>query len=179
MRHPALLLAPLALATALLGGCASSAGNPSPEPLFTEGEVSEPTEAPEPTGEPEPPDAIDACALLPLAEAEVVAGTPLQAGVAGNPDSPSCTYTGPVDGPTAQVEVYAGDGAKKIYDIDVELAHTFTPVSGLGDEAYEEENAIFVRSGTTWVAIRLVLLNDPAQNVAPLENAARAAAGRL
>ena len=176
MRRSISAVLPLAVAAAALAGCSSPAGQP-PDPVSTQGAAVQPEASPSPTET--PPAAIDACALLPLDEAQTLAGTPLDAGVAGNPADPSCTYTGPVDGPTAQVEVYAGAGAKKIYDIDVELQHPFTPVSGLGDEAYEEDDAIFFRSGTTWVAIRLVLLNDPAENVARMEDAAKAAAGRL
>ncbi len=52
-------------------------------------------------------------------------------------------------------------------------------VSGIGDEAYQEENNIFVRVGSTWAQINLVLLNDPTANVDPLQQAARVMAGRL
>jgi hypothetical protein len=117
-----------------------------------------------------------ACDLLTHEDAVQLAGTPLDP---ATPGDASCSYTGPVTGPTAQVEIYVGDGAKKFYDIDVDLQHVFTPVAGIGDEAYAEENAIFFNQGGTWVAIRLVLLNDPAQNVAPLEAAARAVADRM
>jgi hypothetical protein len=170
-------LLPFALAAAALAGCASPAAQEA-DPVASEGPVDQPAASAEPSEAAEPT-AIDACALLPLEEAQTLAGTPLDPPIPGNPANPSCSYTGPVDGPTAQVELYAGDAAKKIYDIDVELGHAFTPVSGIGDEAYEEENAIFFRSGTTWVAIRLVLLNDPLENVPRIEEAARAAAGRL
>jgi len=122
---------------------------------------------------------LDACKLLNKADAEEVVGTPLGAPVEGVPQSPQCTYTGPPDGPVAQVEIYVGDGAKKSYDIDRELAHEFTTVAGVGDEAYAEENAIFFRRGTTWVAIRLVLLNDPVANRDPLVTLARRVVGRL
>lgn len=138
--------------------------------------TAEPTSGRAATGAPA---VIDACGLLPLGDAETLAGTTLDAGVKGSPDMPSCTYTGPPSGPVAQVEIYVGDGAKKFYDIDRELGHRFTPVPGIGDEAFAEENAVFFRKGVTWVALRLVRLNDPAQNVEPLRAAARLVAGRM
>lgn len=83
-------------------------------------------------------------------------------------------------GPTAQVEVFVGDGAKKFLDTDRDtLGHAFTSVPGIGDEAYEEENVIFFNKGGTWVSIRLTLLNDPVLNKVPLETAAKTAAGRF
>jgi hypothetical protein len=131
----------------------------------------------------EPPAAtlalVDACAILDQQAAEKIAQTPLETGVPGNPVEPSCMYTGPVTGPTAQVQIFIGDGAKKTYDIDVALKHAFVPVPGLADEAYLESNAIFFRKGTTWVAIELVRLNDPKANEQPLIDAATAVAASL
>jgi hypothetical protein len=123
---------------------------------------------------------VDVCQLFPKADAETVAGTPLDPGEQGNPLSPSCTYNGPTTGPTAQVSIYVGDGAKKTFDVDHSLGHTFTPAPGVtADEAWEEENAIFFRKGATWVQISLVRLNDPSENRAPLEQAAQKVASRL
>jgi hypothetical protein len=126
-----------------------------------------------------PGEGLDVCALVPLEDAEVLAGTPLNAGTAGNPINPSCTYTGPTTGPTAQVEVYVGNGAQKILDIDRGLNHALTAVPGLGDEAYAEDNNIFVRDAKLWIAIRLVRLNSPAENAQPLEALARKVVARL
>lgn len=123
--------------------------------------------------------ALKACALLPKKDAEALADSPLNAGIEGPEAAPSCMYTGPVSGPTAQVEIYVGDGAKKYYDIDRTLNHTFTPFTGAGEEAYAEDDAVFFRKATTWVAIRLVRLDDPALHRDPLQNLARQVAGRL
>jgi hypothetical protein len=103
-----------------------------------------------------------ACTLVTKAQAETVLGTKLQDGMAvTNPDINSCTYPGDPSGPTAQFEVYVSPGAKKFYDDDkTVLQHTFTDVPGLGDEAHEEDSAIFFRKGTTWVAIRVTSLDD-------------------
>jgi hypothetical protein len=80
----------------------------------------------------------------------------------------------------AQVEVFVGDGAKKYLDIDRDtLGHMFDAVPGIGDEAFIEENVIFLRKGTTWVALRLTLLNDAAENRPRLEALAAKVAGRL
>lgn len=167
----------LAIIAAGCGGGTSATAGP------TAAMTAEPTEAPTaPTVTPEPEMtfvALDACAILPKNAAEKIAGTPLDPGLAGNPLNPSCMYTGPVTGPLGQVSIFIGDGAKKTYDIDVQLNHEFKPVAGLGDEAYLENNGIFFRKGTTWVAIELVRLNDPAENAKPLIDAAKAVAAQL
>ena len=73
-----------------------------------------------------------------------------------------------------------GDGAKKELDIDRDtLGHKFTSVPGIGDEADQEDGGIFIRKGDNWVDINLVKLNDPAQNVQPMQTAAKIIAGRL
>jgi hypothetical protein len=142
--------------------------------------TAEPTEAPTPSPEPEMTFAVlDACAILDQKAAQKVAQTPLGTSQPGNPLSPSCSYDGPVTGPTAKVSIYTGDAAKKTYDIDVELHHEFTPVPDVGDEAYIEPNAIFFRKGTMWVVIELVRLNDPKENEQPLIDAAKAVAAAL
>ncbi len=128
------------------------------------------------------PQAPDPCTLLTQQEAEAVTGVPLQAGVPGGAGGTvtSCTYTSSPTGETAQVTVTVGDGAKKIYDIDHDaLKHTFTAIPGIGDEAWEEDDAVFVRKGQTWVALNLVRLNDAAANRAPLETAIKLVASRL
>ncbi|MET7876263.1 hypothetical protein [Micromonospora profundi] len=128
-----------------------------------------------------PPSAtkIDACALVTKGEAEKLAGTPLQDPLEKPEDRDTCTYTGAPSGPTAQVEVYVGDGAKKFLDIDRELGHKFTAISGAGDEAYAEDGTVFVSKGGVWACIRLVRSEDPATYRTALETAARTAAGRL
>jgi hypothetical protein len=126
--------------------------------------------------------APDPCALLTKNEADTLAGTKLQAGTeAGSGGVKTlCQYTGDPSGPTAQVEVIVGDGAKKALDIDRDtLGHPFKTVSGIGDECDQEDGNIFVRKGNVWVDINLVLLNDPAQDVQPMQAAAKAVAARL
>lgn len=173
----ALVLAGVILVGVSLAGC--GANDPAPRDAGSEDLTpiaTEPYEEPPPSEEPAAA-LPDPCTLLSKADAELLARTPLEDAV---PTPNACTYTGPVSGPVAQVEVYVGDGAKKMLDIDRDdLGHPFTDVAGIGDEAVLEDGAIFFRVGTVWVAIRLVLLNDPAENVAPLEAAARTAAGRM
>lgn len=123
--------------------------------------------------------ALDVCALLNLAAAQTLVGTTLNAGDAGADSNPSCTYNSDPAGPTAQVNVYIGDGAKKAYDIDVALEHSFTDVPGIGDEAHQEDSAIFARKGTTWVAISIVLLDDTGPTVPRLQDAMRTVVGQL
>jgi len=168
----ALLLLPLLMVSC--GGKPAPAGVAAPQ--ATQAPAATPAGTPSATAQPQ---TLEVCKLVPLGDAEALARTPLDPGVEAPSHSPGCTYTGPVSGPVAQVEIYVGDGAKKFYDIDRELGHAFTPLTGIGDEAFAEENALFFRKAGTWVAIRLVLLNDPAENRDPLKALATKIAGRL
>ncbi|KAB1906556.1 hypothetical protein F8279_13920 [Micromonospora sp. AMSO1212t] len=150
------------------GGAPPGAGAP----------VAEPTgEAPaEPSAGPVDDAAPQACTLVSKADAERLAGTALDEPVVAGQ---SCTYTGPVTGPTAQVEVFVGDGAKKYLDIERQLGHEIRELAGTADEALLTAEAFFLRKGELWVAVRLVRLNDPQENRAPLERLARTVAGRM
>jgi len=128
---------------------------------------------------PDTPTPVKVCELVTQAEADALAGTPLDPGQEGPPENPQCTYVGPPSGPVAQVRVFVGDGAKKFYDIDRGLGHEFTPLSGVGDEAWAEINTVFFREATTWAGIELTLLNDPEANREPLAALARTFADRL
>ncbi|MFS8477992.1 MAG: DUF3558 family protein [Micromonosporaceae bacterium] len=135
-------------------------------------------ESPTSAGATENPGApeVDPCALVTKQEAEALAGTPLEDAVA----SPGrCAYTGPVTGPTAQVEVYVGPGAKKQLDIDRELGKELRPLPGIGDEAYIEDFTVFFVKSGLWVSIRLVRLEDPTAYDQPLRDLAQTAAGRF
>jgi hypothetical protein len=164
----------------LLVGCAAPGARPDADDggdLFDD-----PAATAEPTESPETEAPVDPCAVFTKSDAEALAGTPLQDGVAsGNPDQAMCMYTAPPEGSVAQAEIGIGDGAKKFYDIEVQLGHTFEAVPGIADEAYleAEQSTIFFVSDGTWVSIRLVRLNDPAENVEPLKLAATTVASRL
>jgi hypothetical protein len=123
----------------------------------------------------------DPCSLLSQSEASTLADTKLNPAVeAGGDVKTLCQYAGPTTGPTAQVQVIVGDGAKKELDIDrTELSHKFITVPGIGDEADEEDDAIFIHKGDTWVMIGLVRLNDPATNVQRVQDAAKIVASRM
>ena len=124
-----------------------------------------------------------ACSLLTPAEAEAAAGTPLVPPVAAGGSAGHetlCQFIGPTTGPTVQLEVYVGDGAKKQLDIErVELKHTFTTLPGIGDQCVQEQGWIFVEKDGIWASLRLVRLDDPSLHVIPLQTAAKALAGRL
>ncbi|NGM11498.1 hypothetical protein O3597_16250 [Verrucosispora sp. WMMA2044] len=171
-----LKLAAAAAAVAVLTACGGSAEPAAAPPPPTEvAEPAPPSEATEAEPSTEAPQ-VDACALVPKEDAEKLAGTRLEDAV---PVRETCTYTGPTSGPLAQVEVYVGDGAKKILDVDRDLDHEFETLSGIGDEAYLEDGAVFFQSAGVWVAIRLVRLDDPAKYDKPLTELARTVAGRL
>ncbi|MFC0505535.1 hypothetical protein [Micromonospora costi] len=169
------LLVMTAVAVAAVAGCGGKDEEPAPPAAAppavettAEAAVAESPTAAAPT--------VDACSLVTKAEAEKLAGTRLDDAA---PVRETCSYTGPVTGPTAQVEIFVGDGAKKILDIDRQLGHEFTPLSGVGDEAYLEDGQVFINKAGLWISIRLVRLNDPAENRKPLEELARTVAGRL
>jgi hypothetical protein len=111
-----------------------------------------------------------ACSLLTQTQASTLAGTPV------NPPDDSggtyCQFTAPTTGPEAQVEITIGTDTPRTLLVDRKLGHQFTKVSGVGDEAYEEDWNIFVRKGSVWVGITLVRLDDPAPYAVPLQTAA-------
>ncbi|GAA3775276.1 hypothetical protein GCM10022225_73960 [Plantactinospora mayteni] len=177
VRSRPVLVTLTALVLALSAGCGRFGGDDPPAvpqdapPAATGADpATEPTEAAPAAA------SLDACALVTKADAEKLTGTPLEDAV---PVRETCSYTGPVTGPTAQVEIYVGDGAKKMLDIDRELGHEFWPLPGVGDEAYAEDGAVFVQKGGQWVAVRLVLLNDPKESRKPLEAVAGTVASRM
>ncbi len=128
--------------------------------------------------------APDACSLLTQAEAEKVAGTKLMKPVGAGKNAAGafvqCQFTGPTSGPTAQVEVYVGDGAQQQLHIDRDnLKHKFTTVPGVGDQCLQEDGFIVVQKNGLWASIHLVRLNDPKLDVAPLQTGMKELAARL
>ena len=166
------------VAAVALGACGSSSKT-AQTPATTEPAAT--TAATQPPTSATTPPKLDSCALVPHAQAEALIGTKLQAALhESTSDVDSCTYPGDPTGPTAQVEVFIGSGAKKYYDDDNNvLHHTFTDVAGLGDESHEEEFAIFFRKGYTWVALRVTSLDDWSMFKARAEALAKNVASRI
>ena len=126
----------------------------------------------------------DACSLLTQAQANAVASTPLMKGTGAGKSSAGafvmCQWTGQPNGPTAELEVYVGDGAKQQLHIDRDnLQHKFTSVPGIGDECLQEDGYIFAQKNGLWVSIHLVRLNDAAQNVIPMQTGMKLVASKL
>jgi hypothetical protein len=183
IRSTSALASSLALATIALAGCNHSHTHGAPAPAVPSSVSATPTPTPTaalPVAASSAGTTLpDACSLLTPTEAQALASTPLNPQVEST-DKTLCQYVGPTSGPEAQVEVIVGPGALKGLQIDRDaLKHTFTAVPGIADEADEESDNIFIRKGTLWVQINLVLLNDPTQNRLPLETAAKAVAGRM
>jgi hypothetical protein len=109
-------------------------------------------------------------------EAERLAGVPLKA---GEDLEGTCTYAAPESGPTAQVEVFAGEAGKNYYDAERGLGHELKPLDGIGDEAYLEGGSVFLRVDEAWVSIRLVRNEEPSRFDKPLADLARTVATRL
>lgn len=121
-------------------------------------------------------DGVDPCGLITQADAERLAGTPLDAPVPGDH---ACVYTGPVTGPTAQVEIYVGQGAQKQLDIERTLDHELTELPDIADEAWLSDTGGYARVGQLWVSVLVVLLEEPSQYASRLTDAVTTAAGRL
>lgn len=156
------------LATALtMAACSSDpvtgTGAQDRSTATTASKATQPAPAPTPTSsesfaDPGAAAKADPCSLVTQQEADAIAGTKL------HPKSRAqqlCTFATPTTGPTGQLEVYVGDGAKKYYDIDkITLGHEFKDIRGVGDEAHLEDGAIFVKAKGTWVGLRLLRLDD-------------------
>ncbi|MBI4942706.1 MAG: DUF3558 family protein [Actinobacteria bacterium] len=159
-----------ALCTLALAGCSAggAGGTVTVTQTVTVTAPADGQAAPEPTpgaADGAPSALPDPCALLTREDASTLAGLRLGDGDAAGPAGTrtACTYSAPTTGPTGQVSVFVGDGAKKQMDIDIELGHEFTPLTGVGDEATIEDGYGFVRKGDTWVSINVVLLDDETQ----------------
>ncbi|GAB2788143.1 hypothetical protein GCM10027073_20440 [Streptomyces chlorus] len=183
-RNRPLSLAGVALGALLmltLQGCqdadSDATNKPSPTASATsapaEPNTEEPSQAPSPTS---PTSVGDPCALVTQQEAERLAGTPVKP---GNVVDETCTYVAPESGPTAQVEIFAGESGQNYYDAERQLGHELKPLDGIGDEAYLEDGSVFLRVAEEWVSIRLVRGNPAAENDQPLTDLARTVATRL
>ena len=165
----------------VVAACSGAAATPalSQAPAAGETTIAEAataTDAPLVTDAPLP----DPCSLLTQDEADTLAGVKLGAPMpAGDPPT-DCVWPTPTEGSVAQVEVGVGDGAKKFLDIDKDsLGHTFTQISGLGDEAWQESDTIFVRTGTLWFSLHLVKLDSAPNDQANMAALAKTILGRL
>jgi len=149
----------VSLALAACSGAAATAATPTKAPTA---DATAPTETAAATDAPLVTDAPlpDPCKLLTQDEADTLAGVKLGAVLPEGSPTTNCVWPAPTTGSVAQVEVGVGDGAKKFLDIDKDtLGHTFAPVSGLGDEAWQESDTIFVRTGNLWFSLHLVKLD--------------------
>jgi hypothetical protein len=156
------------LATALVGCAGSTDGTPQPRASTVTVTASaapsaaDPFDSAGPTAEgsvgPANPASIDPCSVVTKDEADQLAGTTLQPAQRAEQ---LCTFATPTSGSVGQLEVYVGDGAKKYFDIDkINLGHPFHRVPGVGDEAWEEDGAIFFSHGGIWFGLRLLRLDD-------------------
>ena len=122
----------------------------------------------------------DPCTLLTQDEADTLAGVKLGAPMPQGVPPTNCVWPTPTTGSVAQVEVGVGDGAKKFLDIDKDtLGHTFTQVSGLGDEAWQESDTIFVRTGAVWFSLHLVKLDSDPNDQSNTAALAKTILGRI
>ncbi|BCB76192.1 hypothetical protein GCM10022251_68620 [Phytohabitans flavus] len=172
MRRGSAVLAALLLVGAITA-CESAEEAPAaPQPPAAEAQTEAPAEETEAAEAPPAASTVDPCSLVTKAEAEKLAGLKMQ----DARESPeSCAYTTPPEGTTGQVEVYVGDGAKKQYDIELQLDHNYKAISGAGDEAYSYQDglSVFVNKGGVWTSVHLVRIDDPAKYRPALEDLAR------
>jgi hypothetical protein len=117
-----------------------------------------------------------ACKLLKRTEAQALAGVKLQPPIdAGQ----KCAYNSYPTGTVAQVFVYVSPSVPTTLQIDRKLGHKFWKVRGLGDVAWAEEWAIFVRTGKVWVTINLVRIDAWPSYKKRMEHAAAIAIARV
>jgi hypothetical protein len=168
-----------------LAAC-SSAGGTSATPTLTPSAAvtaaGAATDTPAPSDMPTDTAATlpDPCTLLTQDEADKLAGVKLGAPLPEGMPPTNCVWPTPVDGAVAQVEVQLGDGAKKFLDIDKDtLKHDFKQVSGLGDEAWQESDTIFIRTGTVWFDLHLVKLDSAPDDQANTAALAKVILGRI
>lgn len=117
-----------------------------------------------------------ACSLLSQAEAQALTGVAM---LPGDDSGSLCIYNSDPAGPTGQVQVSVTSEVPRTLEVDRGLGHTFTSPPGLGDEAFQEDYNIFVRTGAVWVAIALVTPNDAPVYEQPLRDAAALASSRV
>jgi hypothetical protein len=179
-RAPAWLLA--ALACVAIAGCSAAQATASPPPS-----AAAPTDAPaatdDVTAEPSADATVvlpDPCKLLTQDEADTLAGEKLGAQLPEGDPPTNCVWPAPLTGHVAQVEVGVGDGAKKFLDIDKDvLGHDFAQVPNLGDEAWVEDDTVFVRTGDLWFSLHLVGYAGTSEYRPKLEALAQTILGRI
>jgi hypothetical protein len=100
----------------------------------------------------------DPCELVTLTQAQTLIGgaelLPSLGVRTDDPDDRSCTYTAPENAPVTQVEVLFGRRAQAALTTE-RAGRRLVAVPLVGNEAHEENGAIFFRKKTTWVAIRV------------------------
>jgi hypothetical protein len=177
------LLALGLIASLVLTGCSGAGATPvPPTPVPTAVATATATDAPTATDTPTDTAAAlpDPCTLVTQDEADKLAGVKLGAALPSGVPPTNCVWPTPTTGSVAQVEVGVGDGAKKFLDIDKDtLGHAFTQVSGLGDEAWQESDTIFVRTGTLWFSLHLVKLDGAPDDQANMAALAKTILGRI
>ena len=171
------------IAGLVLAGCSGAGATPvPPTPAPTAVATATATDAPTPTDVPTDTPAVlpDPCTLVTQDEADKLAGVKLGAPMPQGVPPTNCVWPTPTTGSVAQVEVGLGDGAKKFLDIDKDtLGHAFTQVSGIGDEAWQESDTIFVRTGTLWFSLHLVKLDSAPDDQANTAALAKTIVGRI
>ena len=167
------------LVAAACSGAAATSAPPTQAPKpsgTTVAEAATVTDTPLVTDAPLP----DPCTLLTQDEADTLAGVKLGAPLPEGDPPTNCVWPTPLTGSVAQVEVGVGDGAKKFLDIDKDtLGHDFTQVSGIGDEAWQESDTIFVRTGTLWFSLHLVKLDSAPNDLSNTAALAKTILGRI
>jgi hypothetical protein len=171
------------IASLVLAGCSGAGATPvPPTPAPTAVATATATDAPTPTDVPTDTPAVlpDPCTLVTQDEADKLAGVKLGAPMPQGVPPTNCVWPTPTTGSVAQVEVGLGDGAKKFLDIDKDtLRHAFTQVPGIGDEAWQESDTIFVRTGTLWFSLHLVKLDSAPDDQANTAALAKTIVGRI
>ncbi|HEX7490952.1 MAG TPA: hypothetical protein VF337_04555 [Candidatus Limnocylindrales bacterium] len=173
------------VASLVLAGCSSAGATSAPPTLMPSVAASAadmPTDTAAATDMPTDTAAVlpDPCTLLTQDEADKLAGVKLGAFIPDGAPPTNSVWPAPLNGAVAQVEVGVGDGAKKFLDIDKDvLGHDFKQVSGLGDEAWQESDTVFVRTGDLWFSLHPVKLDSAPDGQANMVALAKVILGRI
>ena len=137
-------------------------------------ETEAPTTAFTPTGPPDP------CSLVSQNEASKLVNVAMDKGVKnGQDDNLVCQFNS--QPPGTLVEIYSGSGGHKSFQIDHDtLGHEFTKLDGIGDEAWLEDDNVFIHKGDNWVQIHVVALDLSEDQIrANLTDLAKSVADKL
>jgi hypothetical protein len=126
-------------------------------------------------------DRLDPCALITRQEAEAIVRAPLLEAVQYNlgTERPSCTYGAVPSGPTAQVQIYVGEGAESLIALHRRLGGEIVELEELGEGAFLRHTTLHYQPSGVPIVISVVRLVDATTLHPAMITAARVVAERM